>query len=84
MCLAVGMDSLGHEERCERLFAGMRTPLTRIHAATRIVTSHQSSSSCHRHALQNETTQTGGAICVAHLCHVDLVRLNCGERLRQI
>jgi hypothetical protein len=34
--------------------------------------------------LQNETTQTGGAICVAHLCHVDLVRLNWGERLRQI
>jgi hypothetical protein len=34
--------------------------------------------------LRNETTQTGGAICVAHLCHVDLVRLNWGERLRQI
>jgi hypothetical protein len=37
-----------------------------------------------RTTLQNETTQTGGAICVAHLCHVDLVRLNWGERLRQI
>jgi hypothetical protein len=34
-------------------------------------------------ALQNETTQTGGAICVAHLCHVDLVRLNWGERLAE-